>query len=300
MQDSFRRIGATAFFGAALVLAAPRAEAIQCAIFARSVTGLDLSGDAWQWWGHASGTYSKGNVPKPGAVLVFMRSAPMRYGHVSVVSKVVNSREILVDHANWGTRGAVARNVPVMDDSAANDWSSVRVAFGGGYGRSNPTYGFIYGTAATTKNLVEASARSDDAADQAVNQTEDDRDQVVESDRPFRGHRGHRWIKLAVMHGGSSHGIHSVSVHSSGRTEIKHASYRVEAATAQLGHGHSTAKTATISVPAHHHDTHETAVRLPHASVVAGKNTTTRHTAKPAPHVVETAASASHKGHGRA
>ena len=43
-------------------------------------------------------------------------------------------------------RGGVARNVPVVDVSEANDWSAVRVGLGrsGDFGAVYPTYGFIY------------------------------------------------------------------------------------------------------------------------------------------------------------
>ncbi len=72
----------------------------------------------------------------------------MRLGHVAVVSRVINPREVEVEHANWwsaGMYGGVARNVPVVDVSAANDWTAVRVGVGGAqFGSVYPTYGFIY------------------------------------------------------------------------------------------------------------------------------------------------------------
>jgi hypothetical protein len=69
----------------------------------------------------------------------------MRLGHVAVVSRVVNSREIEIEHANWGP-GRINRDVPVVDVSERNDWSAVRVALGreGEFGNVYPTYGFIY------------------------------------------------------------------------------------------------------------------------------------------------------------
>jgi hypothetical protein len=63
-------------------------------------------------------------------VLVINRTARMRDGHVAVVTRMVNSREILVDHANWASgaaRGRIATDQRVVDVSAGNDWSLVRV-----------------------------------------------------------------------------------------------------------------------------------------------------------------------------
>jgi hypothetical protein len=74
----------------------------------------------------------------------------MRLGHVAVVNQVVDSRTIEIDHANWGGpgagRGAISRDIYVVDVSPSNDWSAVRVALGhsGEFGSIYPTYGFIY------------------------------------------------------------------------------------------------------------------------------------------------------------
>lgn len=135
---------------AVLVLAAPltSARAIECVAYARAASGIRLSGDAWQWWDHAAGRYARGSAPHSRAVLVFARQGRMRYGHVAVVTKVVNRREILVDHANWAPgRGKVAYAVPVRDVSPRNDWTQVRVWFrpGAQYGtRVYRTDGFVY------------------------------------------------------------------------------------------------------------------------------------------------------------
>jgi hypothetical protein len=48
-------------------------------------------------------------------------------GHVAVVTRVINSRLIWVDHANWHGRGEVAVGVPVRDVSPDNSWSQVNV-----------------------------------------------------------------------------------------------------------------------------------------------------------------------------
>jgi len=125
-----------------------RGGGISCVPYARSVTGMAVSGNAWQWWTSAAGTYERGFRPEQGAVLNFRSTGHMRLGHVAVVSRVVSTREIEIDHANWAG-GGVSRGVAVMDVSEANDWSAVRVALGHGgtFGSVCPTYGFIYNRA---------------------------------------------------------------------------------------------------------------------------------------------------------
>jgi hypothetical protein len=108
------------------------ASAIQCVQYAREISGINLKGDAWQWWSAATGVYDRGRTPKDGAVLVFTRQGSMRHGHVSVVTRVLSNRLALVDHANWAPartagRGAVTTAVPVLDVSPKNDWTQVRV-----------------------------------------------------------------------------------------------------------------------------------------------------------------------------
>ncbi|MEJ0019932.1 MAG: CHAP domain-containing protein [Acetobacteraceae bacterium] len=122
---------------------------ISCVPFARNDSGIQVSGNAWQWWDNASGVYARGAVPESGSVLTFRSNGRMRLGHVAVVSRIINPREIEIEHANWwgpGARGGVARNIPVVDVSANNDWSAVRVGLGqsGQFGSVYPTYGFIY------------------------------------------------------------------------------------------------------------------------------------------------------------
>ncbi|WP_291720840.1 CHAP domain-containing protein [Magnetospirillum sp. 64-120] len=151
------------------------AAAIQCVPYAREVSGIDLQGDAWKWWNAAAGRYDRGRTPQSDAVMVFSRQGSMRYGHVSVVSKVVNSRMILVDHANWAPvrssgRGAITKMVPVIDVSPKNDWSRVRVwyepssTFGSKIYRAD---GFVYNPArravpstATKASIQKVSART--------------------------------------------------------------------------------------------------------------------------------------------
>lgn len=114
--------------------------------YARDVTGVSLDGNAASWWPHAEGRYERGHSPQVGAILVFKPYGRMHVGHVAVVSRVVNSREVLVDQANW-VRGRVTTAMSVVDASPLNDWTSVKVQYQGTHGRENPTYGFIYPSA---------------------------------------------------------------------------------------------------------------------------------------------------------
>jgi len=130
---------------------APRYSGISCVPYARSVTGIDVKGNAANWWNNAAGLYARGNAPEQGSILNFRATGRMRLGHVAVVTRVLDNRTVEIDHANWwgpgATKGGVSRGIPVVDVSEANDWSSVRVGLGhsGDYGSIYPTYGFIYG-----------------------------------------------------------------------------------------------------------------------------------------------------------
>lgn len=124
---------------------------ISCVPYVRMVTGMAVSGDGGRWWYSAAGQYDRGNRPAPGSVLAFRSSGGMARGHVAVVSRVVSPRHLQIDHANWGgpgiRRGSIMHDVNVVDVSDANDWTAVRVQVGydsGSFGRTYPTYGFIY------------------------------------------------------------------------------------------------------------------------------------------------------------
>jgi len=120
---------------------------LQCVPYARKVSGINIRGDAWTWWRSAKGHYRTGRQPKVGAVLAFKRTKRLRLGHLSVVTAILNSREILVDQANWLNRGQIQISIPVRDVSAKNDWSAVRVWYfpGDTYGaRTYTARGFIY------------------------------------------------------------------------------------------------------------------------------------------------------------
>jgi hypothetical protein len=100
---------------------------IYCVEFARLRSGIAIFGDAKTWWDHASGQYARSAAPEPGAVMVFAGTKKMKLGHVAVVTKIVSSREIRVDHANWHRDGNIYLSAPVIDVSENNDWSKVRV-----------------------------------------------------------------------------------------------------------------------------------------------------------------------------
>lgn len=127
-----------------------RGGGLQCVPFARENTGIELAGNAATWWSAAQGVYERGARPEVGSVLNFRANGRMRMGHVAVVSNVLDSRNIEIDHANWAGpgagRGSVSRNITVVDVSPGNDWSAVRVALGhtDEFGSVYPTYGFIY------------------------------------------------------------------------------------------------------------------------------------------------------------
>lgn len=140
------RVAVAIWLAGTLLFGVEAQAGLTCVPFARSVSAVNLAGDAWAWWGAAEGRYHRSQSPVPGAVLVMKRTDRLRYGHVAVVSAVLNSREILLDHANWSP-GEIARGERAIDVSANNDWSEVRVwhdasaSFGVNV---YPAYGFVH------------------------------------------------------------------------------------------------------------------------------------------------------------
>lgn len=98
-----------------------------CVEFARNLSGLAIFGDAKYWWARAKNLYARAPHPVEEAVMVFSGSAKLKKGHVAVVSEIVSAREIRVEQANWMNKGEIDHATPVMDVSAKNDWSKVRV-----------------------------------------------------------------------------------------------------------------------------------------------------------------------------
>lgn len=151
-QLALMRLGMLAL----LLVAAPVAalnEGLQCVPYARALTGVEIRGDAHTWWGQAERHYERGSRPKVGAIMAFRPHGNMRLGHVAAVRKIIDSRTLIISHANWstinGVRGHIEEDVRVVDASEANDWSRVRVwytpndALGG---TEWPLHGFIYPT----------------------------------------------------------------------------------------------------------------------------------------------------------
>jgi hypothetical protein len=85
--------------------------------------------------------------PKLVAYLAFLSDARMPLGHIAIVTRVINVREIEVDQANWGLPGTITRGVAVLDVSTNNDWTTVRVGLRERYhfDAAYTTNGFIYG-----------------------------------------------------------------------------------------------------------------------------------------------------------
>lgn len=126
------------------------AKPISCVPYARDKSGIQIRGDAHTWWWQAQGRFRTGNAPYPGAVYVLSQTQKLRHGHLSVVTRVLDSRHIEVTHSNWGsdkrTRSIIYDRMRVEDISPNNDWSRARFwnkdtnAYGSPYAAS----GFIY------------------------------------------------------------------------------------------------------------------------------------------------------------
>jgi len=122
------------------------AAAMQCAAYARLHSDIKIFGDASTWWNQAVGKYMRGATPATGAVMVLHGYASSNHGHVAIVRRVVSSREIRIDHANWLNDGSIYLNDPVLDVSDANDWSAIRVwniKTGGWGAKIYPVQGFL-------------------------------------------------------------------------------------------------------------------------------------------------------------
>jgi hypothetical protein len=121
------------------------AAPVECAPFARALTGVSLSGPAADWWQQAEGRYTRTQRPEVGSLLVLRRSGRLPSGHVAVVSQVLSRRQIMVTQANW-VHHRVTADQPVIDVSDNGDWSAVRVWWppSGQMGVSDyPAFGFI-------------------------------------------------------------------------------------------------------------------------------------------------------------
>lgn len=166
---------------------------VQCVPFARQNSGIELTGNAHVWWAAAAGLYERGARPEIGSVLTFRPVGRMRLGHVAVVSRLLDSRTIEVDHANW-VHG-IQRAAAVIDVSAGNDWTAVRVAHPGTgtFGSVYPTYGFIYDRAAGAIALAGAGVSRD--APPVAEEIAEDAERTETPRRRLRRHasRQHRY-----------------------------------------------------------------------------------------------------------
>ena len=133
-----------------------RYPGLSCAPFARAELGLALSGDAADWWQEAQGRYRRSDRPEVGGVLVFRRTGRLPSGHVSVVSRLLDARRVLVIQANW-VRGELDEDQLVIDVSPRNDWSAVRVWYPPTAtlgARVYATYGFILPPVTLTHDVL--------------------------------------------------------------------------------------------------------------------------------------------------
>ena len=140
---------------------------LQCVPYARTVSGIQIYGDAHTWWNQAEGRYARGDRPKVGAVMAFKPHGNSHLGHVAAISRIIDSRTVLIRHANWspinGRRGQIEDDVRAVDVSPNNDWSEVRVWFapiqnlGGTHW---PVQGFIYSEQEKPERSEKILARS--------------------------------------------------------------------------------------------------------------------------------------------
>lgn len=158
---------------------ARQAPYLQCVPYARQVSGIRIYGDAYTWWGQAEGRYARGHVPKVGAVMAFRPHGNSQLGHVAAVSRIVDSRTVLIRHANWspidGRRGQIEDNVRAVDVSPENDWSQVRVWFAPieALGATAwPVEGFIYNEKPrAAKTTARANTRGSDPIGEIIART---------------------------------------------------------------------------------------------------------------------------------
>jgi len=118
-------------------------KSMQCVPYAREASGIPIYGNAHTWWGQAKDKYPRSSRPSVGAVMVLSKTSRLRYGHLAVVTRVIDSRNIEVEHVNWGgdkkTRRIVYKSMPVKDSSKFNDWSQARF-----WNYPSKSYGSVY------------------------------------------------------------------------------------------------------------------------------------------------------------
>jgi len=162
--------GSDAQAGSALAI--PRGPGhLECVPYARSTSGIQIYGDAHTWWSQAKDRYATGHAPRVGAVMAVRPFNNSRLGHVATVSRIVDSRTILLSHANWSVPGEIERNVTALDVSPENDWSQVRIWYAPSRGLGTthwPVSGFIYNARPGTIRDLGATRLASAAASERV------------------------------------------------------------------------------------------------------------------------------------
>lgn len=121
----------------------------QCVPYARRVSGIQIYGDAHTWWDQAP-PQARRFTPMPGAVLVLASTPKLPYGHLAVVKRIIDDKQIDVTHSNWGwdykTRSIIYNSMRVEDVSPTNDWSQLRFwnMEANSFGFPYAARGFIY------------------------------------------------------------------------------------------------------------------------------------------------------------
>ena len=129
-----------------------RQPGINCAPFARELSGIALYGNAHDWWQAANGKYRRDTKPEIGAVIVLPQQTRLPAGHVGVVATLLAARQIRVIQANWEPN-TVDQDQLVIDVSENNDWTQIRVWYPPANQMGAHTYqanGFIHPTQPTT------------------------------------------------------------------------------------------------------------------------------------------------------
>lgn len=149
-------IGSVLFCLAVVGFATVGEARMTCVQYVRALTDFEIRGDGWMWWHRAEGVYPRGKSPRIGSVMVFGRQSNLPYGHVAVVSDIIDERTVLVNHS-WVRRLGLRCGAVVVDSSANNDWSRVRVWHGPTNRLGNSQYrilGFVYPRGSRAQSLI--------------------------------------------------------------------------------------------------------------------------------------------------
>jgi hypothetical protein len=144
--------------------------------YVKTETGVtNIEGAAYLWSALAKKSlYGIEKAPRIGSILVINKTkvldaenvaiGELPTGHLSIVTKLVDARNITVKHANLSTAlkfdGKILTTFKIQDVSVKNDWSLVKLQYGtSGWTEANyPTLGFI----ATVPYKISVSYDKDD------------------------------------------------------------------------------------------------------------------------------------------